>query len=337
MTAEERIACLDVSGTVLHHQDIERAVPLMPQLLQTMTAAGWRVMLATRWSSNYATEKLQAAGVSDDVEIIQTEEKDQTTKQLLDENPDAVPILFVDDNPTSITAVSEAGGDRVRAVSFTGSRKYCPQLSNASVAAGVEMALSAPDLAETLCVPLGDHVGSPDLSAEEWAALIPGLDHPLDDEVAQTEYFDHAWPLGRLREADPNWWERAWPQAAWVSCSDCLWKLMVCGAVAAAGLEEREIVRSAQTARHYAQAVNEASSSVQKQLEPQFAVALESVVRGLAEIGAEAQNCRPKNRPMEEGRVGKVLDWLTDIYGRSPWLREARTRLEETITRTMHG
>lgn len=194
---------------------------------------------------------------------------------------------------------------------------------------GIELALSAPDLAETLEVRLPDHGEAPDLGPAELASLLPGLDHPCSAIAGETRLFDHRWPLSELRRSCDDWWRHAWPQLGWITCNECLWKALVGSVLASAGADRKEVLGDAYKHHEYTEALTAVAEKTKRQLAGGFEDALRAIVDGLADVGIEAQRCRPIGRPMEPDRVEVCIERLEEVYGPRDWIEAAGSRLRE--------
>lgn len=333
MNAQTRIACFDLSGTLLEHEELRRPVPLMPAVLDGLAERGWGLKVLTRTTVSYAGERLDAADVELPAELMQVESKREALEEVL-EDETVHEVLFVDDNPRSVDAISQIDDDRLRVLGIVGSGKYCPELSIRCAQFSVQVALSAPDLAAILSVPLAVPEGEVDFTTEEWASLMRGLADPVAGGQLQETGFPEAWPLEGLR-ARPEWWAAAWPQIGWVANGAGVWKLLVDSVLEAADLREE----ASDAADWEPQAVTEwlgnLSGGQKMHLQSFFAKALESLIQGIARIGAEAELCRPAGLPLQRDRVEATFDHLESLYGTKAWLTNARGQLQETRARTL--
>jgi hypothetical protein len=336
MAGDKRIAHIDLSGTILQHKVSDRPVPLMPQLLRSMQENGWQVTVTSiRFSASETKLAMAAAGIDLDVEAIIAPNKGEAVKEALAANPDAEEAVVVDDRGGNLDDVLALRDKRVRAMGFIGSRKYCPQLCVRCATWGIGVALSAPDLAEALGVPLRVDPDSLELTCEEWSSLIAGLDHPFSESEAVTERFDHALPVEGLRRTCTDWWKHAWWQLGWITCAECLWKAVVASAIEAAGLNCEEVLEHPGLPDDCAERLRLAPAGKKEKLKPQFVAALELITRGLGEVGPEADKCRPRGRTVDAERVERTIARLGEVYGDVPWLKDAGWKLEETKARTL--
>jgi len=333
MNAQTRIACFDLSGTLLEHEELRRPVPLMPAVLEGLAERGWGVKVLTRTTAGYAGERLETAGVDLPGEVRQVESKREALEQVLDDE-NVQSVLFVDDNPRSLEAISQLDDDRLRVVGVVGSGKYCPELSIRSAQFGVQVALSAPDLAVALSVPLPVPEGDVDFTAEEWASLLRGLADPVSGGSLEDTGFPEGWPLEELRAAD-EWWAVAWPQIGWVATGAGVWKLLVESVLDAADLREDAPDVAEGGADAITDWLGDMSAGQKMHLQSFFARALEALTRGIALIGAEAELCRPGGRLLQRDRVEATFDHLESLYGTKAWLTNARGQLQETRARTL--
>ncbi len=336
MPGQKEVACIDLSGTLLDHHEMDRPVALMPQVLNAMLREGWRVLVLTRYTERYADDRLKDAGVETNFEVVQVPGKQSFVEKLL-EDPEVEKLLYVDDNPVSIADISAIEDERVRVLGFVGSAKYCPQLPNECMQGGTSLALSAPDLAEALAVPLTPELGKLSLSPQSLASLLPGLPDPLGGEPLPASGFDQTAPLALLRGSTPDWWRFARRKLGWLTAADGLWCAVVEAAVAATDVDRAALLTGAETAQEYADSLTGASPDLKRPLEAGFAETIEDVVLGVAELGAEAEICRPAGREMEPGRLENVFARLQETFGETAWLGAAQRQLEESRTRTISG
>ncbi|MFO7958212.1 MAG: hypothetical protein R6X33_14085 [Candidatus Brocadiia bacterium] len=334
MKEGRHIACIDLTGTILNHRHEKRPVPLMPELVDSMRDAGWKVIILTRWRESDARQLLQKAGLDWDVDIRGTNRKGKALREIGKETPDLQRLLFLDDKPKNLRAAVEACGhdERVRIMGFLGSRKYCVELSDCCVEMGIELALSAPDLAETIGISIGDRWRSADYRAGDWASAIPGLDHPFSAIAGETVFFDHRRPFERLRSMSDEWYTLAAPQLGWITCNECLWKGVVEVAVGAAGMNRESVLGDAYDHAEYTESLRRADESARKALEHTFRWSINQVLEGMECIGLAAELCRPEGRSMECDRLEKCLDRLSTIYPDADWPASVWRRLGTPAT-----
>lgn len=333
--SNNRVGCFDLSGTILDHKGMQRPVPLMPQLIEQMQEDGWECLIVTRWSEDFARECLDAGGLDLGMEVISASDKGRAVRSLLDRRGKTDTLIHVDDRPDNLRNVQAVDDGRVRPIGFLGTGKFRQasrkeqKLPAECARMGIELALSAPDLAEALEVHLPDHGDAPDLAPAELASLLPGLDHPCSAIAGETRFFDHRWPLSELRRSCDDWWRHAWPQVGWIACNECLWKALVGSVLASTGADRKDILGNAYKHHEYTEALTQADEPTKEQLTGGFQYALRAIVDGLADVGIEAQRCRPIGRPMEPNRVEVSIERLEEVYGPRDWIEGARLRLRE--------
>jgi hypothetical protein len=230
-------------------------------------------------------------------------------------------VLFVDDKPANLASVLSACGGEVRVVGFVGSGRYVPELSNWCRCHGVELALSPVDLFEGLKIRSDAFrwlFDSADKRTEaELAGLIPGLDHPMSSISGETAFFDHRAVVTELLEnRHLKNFDPLWRNIAWVTCNECLWKLLVRTVLLSLSLNVNEVLGTAYKHTEYTEALR---SWVQKHrgipLRPRFDQAVAAMEHGIQWIGAEAEVIRMKDRPaMETYRIEAAKKRLSDAF-----------------------
>lgn len=227
-----RVACFDITGTLIHHKTRE-PIPLMPKLLQSLRHGRWEIRIVTSWGESSA-EKLLApvilkAGLSaSEFQIHSGSDKASVVASILAQGVDQV--IFVDDRPEHIEAVCKVRDPRLRVFGFLGSQKYAPQSGECSAQAGASYALSAIDLAEHLSTSvLGMAWDLNGLTAEDLVTLVPGLRHPWSATAGETSCNDHRQVPSLLDRHDlaVDTRERLWMHLAWVRCNECMFKWVV--------------------------------------------------------------------------------------------------------------
>ena len=351
--AAEKIACFDLSGTLVHHDNRTRPIPFMPALARTMQDEGWQLYIVTSWSLRSARNIMEKSGLTLDCEIRPAVNKAPAVRQILSESPEADRIVFIDDKPGHVKDVGELDDDRIRSLGFIGSRKYCPNLAKECADAGLELVLSAADLAPTLMVDISDVKPDRQLTAEEWASLVPGLDHPftVPGRLWGEEYFECDLPFEKLQEESDRWWEQVWPQMGWITCRKCLFKTLIETVCAAAGKNMQPIWGKPDQIREYLPRWRHLKPEHKADLEPHFESALSELVRGIRDIGARANQCRPRRgyewdmprdfpaehkeewfdrakREFDPDRLEWCFDLLENAYQDSDWFCTIRQKLQ---------
>ncbi len=333
MNTRRRVACFDLEGTLLEHEGLRRPVPLMPALLEGLASKGWALEVWTRTTVSYARQRLEEAGVELPGQLQQVESKREALQQVLaTEGVDDV--LYVDDNPRTLEDIAQSGDQRLRVIGVVGSGKYCPDLSIRCAQFSLQVALSAPDLAAILGVPLAVPEGEVGFTAQQWASLLRGLDDPLAGGALAETGFAQDWPLRGLRAAG-QWWSAAWPQIGWLTTAEGVWKLLVESVQDAAELGEEALEVSGREGGDITGWLRHLPGAQKVHLESFFAGALESLIQGIALIGAEAELCRHQGRALQRDRVETAFDHLETLYGKKAWLTNARGQLQETRARTL--
>jgi hypothetical protein len=300
----KRLAFFDLTGTLVHHEHHERPVPLMPHVLRSLCARGWRLVVVTRYSESAALSLLNPVLPGLPLEIVSAEDKGKAIREVLATCPKLETAIFVDDKPKNLLSAKAIAHPKLTVHGFVGSRKYCPELSRTCASHGIPLILGAPDLVETL---KSGSLDTPDYDAmttEELASLIPGLDHPASATAGETNHFDHRGPVTALCQAAPDWWKHAWPELGWIPCEECLWKVLVESVIAAAGLDRYELLGAAYKADEYFDKLSTTPDNTRRKLAPTFSDAMHSIERGIEAIGPGAERCRPDGRdPFDTNRI----------------------------------
>lgn len=344
----KKIACFDLSGTLVSHSDRRRPIPFMDALARTMQSQGWGVYIVTSWSEYAAADIVDGAGLDLGCEIRHAGYKAPAVTAILEANPAAERLVFVDDKPRHLKDVAELDDGRVRALGFVGSRKYCPDLAEHCLRHGIELALSAADLATTLMIDLTGVSPGRNWTPEEWATLIPGMDHPFTRSGRLFgQYFDYDRPFDMLRENSDRWWEYVWPQMGWITCRKCLFKTLIETVCAASGKNMQPIWGKPDRFPEYVKRFRHLKANIKSDLEPHFAAGLGELTRGIEDIGAAANHCRPRrgyhwdlprcfsagqedewgdraSREFHPNRVQWCLSILSEAYGETDWVTRAR-------------
>lgn len=316
-----RHAYFDVQGTIVHHQKL-RPIPLMDDLLHSMTAQGWRITILTSYRSKQCSQLLAASGVSlpPETRILSSSGSDKGKVLLADLNGGGDDeVVFIDDKPGNLGVVKNACRDRVRVIGFVGSRKYVPALSQFCASYCIELALSAVDLCEGLGVGM-DHSKPSDfekLTEGDLVSLIPGLDHPMSAIAGETADFDHRRILLMLFEFTglKNFGE-FWSNLAWITCNQCIWKALVESVVLEKSLCRRDVLGDAYKDYQYTAALKSfISRHPAVDLRPTFENAMHFMQVGIASLGAGAELCRIANRPIETDRLQTIALRIRECFG----------------------
>ncbi|MFW6106725.1 MAG: hypothetical protein ACOC8H_01045 [bacterium] len=307
-------AWFDLSGTIVRH-DAARPVPLMPELLASMLDRDWNVRIVTRFTEADARSRLVEAGVDLDVPITSTFDRAADAAAFVEQLPDGESLVIIDNKPVNLKSVRELDDDRIRPLGFVGSRQYGTALAAECAKLGVELALSTPDLIETLHVPVDDWWQGARYTPEELAAMIPGLDHPFSPVAGETLCFDQRRPLDLLKTAGPDWWRFVWCEMGWITCGDCLFKGLIEIAVGIQRADRDTILPGAGTADEYVEAFRDCEPETRRQIVQNARTALSRLREGLFVIGLEAEQCRPHGRSIELDRIDRARQRLQHVAG----------------------
>ncbi len=301
-----RIACFDLKGTLVRHDDLSRAVPLMPKLLGQLQREGWALKIVTTFGESTAAGLLQticreADVKASDVEVLSGADRARCIQGLREANPDEE-IVLIDDKPEHIAAVHRAAMPNVRVLGFLGSGKYAPLAGDLSDCIGVRYSLTAEDLAVQLGVHvLGDFADLHPLRVEDLFDMLPGLTHPLSSVGGDDRL---VWTVIAHRRTAVMIIPRAlrWRNLAWVRCDECVWKLMV----ELATIECEDVHRDAilgkddLRAEGYVDAVAQSPPEIRQRLKELLDSGLGLMAFGIDRIGRGAARAAvsPDERPL---------------------------------------
>jgi hypothetical protein len=306
-----KLALFDLSGTLLRYAS-DRPVPLMMDLLLALGGQEWIIGVVSRFSESHCKALLAKAGLDAAVAVVLSSQSSTKGMQVADALRDGRydECIFVDDNPENLESVLLACRPAVRVIGFVGSRRYTPELSQWCKHHDVELALAPVDLIEGLEAPVDAHAALKNWSAEwqedEITALIPGLDHPMSAIAGSTVHFDHRRILAELLEhRQPENYADLWFNIAWISCNECLWKVLVRTVLGSLEIDAEDVLGAAYKHWEYTEALKafaKANSSVA--LRSGFDRAVATMKQGIKTIGIDAEPCRLAGRPpMQVDRI----------------------------------
>jgi hypothetical protein len=315
-----RHAYLDLLGTLVQHKK-SRPVPLMDAFLQAMSDHGWRITIFSSYLPAQARRLMDAAGISlnRETRILSSSGRDKGEALLADLNGQkADEIIFLDDKPQNLDSVKNACPNHVRVIGFVGSYKYVPTLSRWCASSGVELALSTVDLCEGLGIRMHSSLSDfKKFTESELFSLIPGLDHPMSAIAGETCNFDHRsifallFKDGKLKNFDDFW-----SNIAWITCNECLWKVLVESVLLAKSLHREDVLGIAYKDHEYtAELKSYAQRHPEVDLRSTFENATECIQKGIRKLGIEAENCRMSNRPMEKHRLQANERRIQECFG----------------------
>lgn len=325
-----KVACFDVSGTLVHHVTRE-PIPLMPMLLHSAWQHGWYLKATTTWGKSAAKEFLTSVCGTGQIpacaiEIVSSYDKTEYITRLLSEDPETR-VFFVDDKPEHIEAARQIRDERLRVIGFLGTRKYAPVAGERCSALGIEYALTAIDLAERLQIPLP--VGVMELHelrlpAEQVIDLIPGLHHPGSSLAGETGIADHRMVFAELSKRREEWVgcktlvNRFWRNLAGVKCDECMWKLMVHLALLQAGVDSKDVLGKANKAHEYTSALQSAPTDVRHQLHGCLRKGLDQMAAGMEEIGGKVAGQECDDYPDARSRIERNRLRVSEAFAKSP-------------------
>jgi hypothetical protein len=285
----------------------------MPEVLELLRNQGWELFIVSRHQVEDALRLLEGVLHVERSHCIYAETKRVPVGELLRTRPDFREVVCLDDNPSNVADIASIHDSRVRPIGFLGTRKYVPELSQTCRRLRIEMVFTAPDLAETFGVDLKNPPVE-SFDKREWAMLIPALDHPASATHGETRWYDHRWPVPALQTLGGKWWRYAWPQLGWITCNECLWKVLVWSLIEAAGSTWERVMGNlepADKAHHYQAQLLRCPEELKLRLRPVVSLALDAIQRGIADIGTDAECCRPPSRkPFEPDRIRRTIERL---------------------------
>jgi hypothetical protein len=313
-------AYIDLLGTIVHHKK-PRPVPLMDSLLRAMGDQGWRITILSSYLPAQVRQLIDEAGISllGETRILSSAGRDKgevLRSDLHGQNADE--IIFLDDKPQNLASVKNACPDQVRAIGIVGSRKYVPALSKWCAASHVELALSTVDLCEGLGVCLSSEIPSDfrKFTESELISLIPGLDHPMSAIAGETADFDHRSICAMLFNYKKlKNFEEFWSNIAWITCNECLWKVLVESVVLARSLRREDVLGKAYKDHEYTAALKSYTRlHPAVDLKSTFETAMAFMQAGIRKLGIEAEDCRMANRPIEKDRLQAIAQRMQACY-----------------------
>jgi predicted HAD superfamily phosphohydrolase YqeG len=304
-----KLAIFDLSGTLLQYGK-PKAIPLMPDLLSALDSQGWKIAIVSRFPLSQCKALLVEANVDSPVTVLSSAGSTKgmvVARALQDTQYDE--IVFVDDNPENLASVRQECQQAVRVIGFVGSRRYTPQLSRWCKHREFELALSPVDLIEGLRVHV-DAGAAIFNSSDKWqesevVALVPGLDDPLSFN-GETAYFDHRAILAELMDNRRlQDYESLWRNIVWISCNQCLWKVLVRTVLRSMSIDADHVLGAAYKHFEYTDALKKfARSNAAMPLRSGFDHAIVAMKEGIEAIGIEAETCRMIGLPpMEPDRI----------------------------------
>ncbi len=321
-TSSQNHAFIDLQGVVLHHRT-GSVLSLMDIFLRGLRHNGWQLNIFTSHTVEQAEAMIAGKNLPSDMRIVSTcgRAKGVALREEIRRIGNGQ-YLFLDDKPANLASVREQCSE-VRAIGFVGSGKYCPKLSDWCYRNRVELGLSVPDLFEGLEVsnePSGGWVKAVShLSEEDLALLITGLDHPRSAIAGETPHFDHRPVINQLLErrkiAD---FPRFWENIAWITCRDCLLKVLIESVIKWLGLERTDVLGNAYTCNEYLVALREfvaKDREIERDFKSAFNKAFASTDRGISQIGAAAENCRISRRPIDIDRLEFARTKVSECLG----------------------
>lgn len=313
-------AYIDLLGTIVHHKK-PRPVPLMDSLLRAMGDQGWRITVLSSYLPAQARQVIDEAGISlpGETRILSSSGRDKGEVLLAElHGLKAGEIIFLDDKPQNLASVKNACPDRVRVIGFIGSRKYAPALSQWCAASRVELALSTVDLCEGLGVGVNCEIPSDfrKLTESELISLIPGLDHPMSAIAGETADFDHRSICAMLFDYKKlKNFEEFWSNIAWITCNECLWKVLVGSVVLAKSLRREDVLGKACKDHEYTVALKSyAQRHPAIDLKSTFETSMAFMQAGIRKLGIEAEDCRMANRPTEKDRLQVIERRIQECF-----------------------
>jgi len=315
-----RHAYLDLLGTLVHHEK-PRPVPLMEEFLQAMSDHGWRITIFSSYLPAQARQLMDAAGISlhRETRILSSYGRDKGEVLLADLNGQkADEIIFLDDKPQNLESVKNVCPVHVRVIGFVGSWKYVSTLSRWCASSRVELALSTVDLCEGLGI--GMHSSLSDFkkfTENELFSLIPGLDHPMSAIAGESCNFDHRSIFAVLfRDGKLKNFGELWSSIAWITCNECLWKVLVESVLLAKSLHREDVLGKAYKDHEYtAELKSYAQRHPEVDLRSTFENATKWMQVGIRKLGIEAEDCRMANRPMEQHRLQANERRIQECFG----------------------
>jgi hypothetical protein len=315
-----RHAYLDLLGTLVHHEK-PRPVPLMDEFLQAMSDHGWRITIISSYVPAQARQLMDAAGISlhRETRILSSSGRDKGEVLFADLNGQkADEIVFLDDKPLNLDSVKNACSEHIRVIGFVGSCKYVPTLSRWCASSGVELALSTVDLCEGLGIGMHSSLSDFKKFAEsELFSLIPGHDHPMSAIAGETCNFDHRSIFALLfRDGKLKNFGEFWSNIAWITCNECLWKVLVESVLLAKSLHREDVLGKAYKDYEYTAALKSyAQRHPELDLRSTFENATECIQAGIRKLGIEAEDCRMSNRSMEKHRLQATERRIQECFG----------------------
>lgn len=324
-TSPQHHAFIDLQGVVLHHRT-GSVLPLMDIFLRGLRRKGWQLNIFTSHMVKQAEAMIAGKNLPSETRIVSTcgRAKGVVLREEI-RKTGAGKYLFLDDKPENLASVRERCGDAVRAVGFVGSRKYCPELSDWCCRNSVELGLGVPDLLEGLEVsnepPDGWAKATSQLSEEDLALLIPGLDHPRSALAGETQHFDHR-PvmnqlLGRPKIAD---FPRLWENIAWITCRECLLKALIESVIKSLGLKRSDVLGNAYTCAEYLAALSQFAAdnrAIKIEFKSAFNKAFAYAYEGISQIGIGAEKCRMSRRPIDGDRLEFARIKIRECFAQS--------------------
>jgi hypothetical protein len=312
-----KIACFDLKGVLVNHNDLKRKIPLMDDLLNGLKQEGWELYLVSTFDRGASAKMLRDAGISAKLDIVDVynEDKGEAILRLKDQTR-AKEIIFIDDKPKHLKRVQGLNNNSIRTIGFVGSMKYVGEpwnLAKECAKKSIELALSVVDLCETLQISLLSTDLS-DMSMDELIMLIPGLDHPLG-AFGETANFDHRSIIAELLERDISGYEDLiYKRIGWIMCYECLFKALVEFVLASNKMDRDQVLGKAYKYEEYREAIRVNRENVL--LTSSLKCAMDLARQGINEIGADAQRCRPKGRKLgkiNEDRMKRVSNDLAEV------------------------
>lgn len=315
-------AFINFSGTLVKHINGEK-IPMMQEVLNALANSNWNISVFSKSSEVAVRNVMKSAGIVFAGNILTL--KHDSLGALLSEQLEGVgggDIILIDDNPENLLSVKKECEDSVRVIGFAGSGKYLPEISSACRGEGIELALSPVDLCEGLNLyvdsyglfrPLDTHFSQADLFM-----LIPGMDHPASAICGETAHFDHRAPVSLLR--DGNWAKvdlyAFWSAVAWISCDECIWKLLSESVSAACSPEVDNLFKGVMKADQYTEVLLQYLEKTKNyKIIDLFEVALQHMKRGIETTGHDAEFCRIADRAMDPYRMDKVARRVMSLKG----------------------
>ena len=111
--SKTKIACFDLRGVLVNHENETKQIPLMDELLSGLIQKGWNIYVLSTHPQSEIKKIIKSAGIKSVKKFVSCTDKGTAIIRILDEEK-AEEALFVDDKPVHLNNVKNLKDERIR-------------------------------------------------------------------------------------------------------------------------------------------------------------------------------------------------------------------------------